>query len=384
MNLEPSRLPEPRTLNPSPRGHARVADQFRTALSRGRLASTFLFIGPAGIGKRTFALWLAQGLLCERVSEERLDPCGQCPGCHQILAGSHPDLEVISKPSDKAFIPVELFIGDAEHRMRSGLCYQIALKPYSGRRKIAIIDDADYLNKEGANALLKTLEEPPPKSVLILIGTSLQRQLPTIRSRCQVVRFLPLAVSDVADLLLKHGVTDDPALARQAALHSEGSLDRARLWCDERVVEFRRELLGILSASEPAHLEAVKLIGQFVDEAGKDSAAKRQRLRVVVSFAEEFYRACLCSLNGCLGLAEPDPVSQPSDAHAAQSTDPDLARAISLAATWMPGDDAPAACLDLCLDAYAHIDANANQTTLIEWLLDELSSSARSGKALPH
>ena len=73
--------------------------------------------------------------------------------------------------------------------MREGLCHDISLKPYSGRRKVAVIDDADYLNQEGANALLKTLEEPPPKSLLILIGTSEQRQLPTIRSRCRRLRW---------------------------------------------------------------------------------------------------------------------------------------------------------------------------------------------------
>src|SRR5687768_8210504 len=96
------------------RGHAKTLDQFRRALQRGRLASTFLFVGPAGIGKRTFALTLAQGLLCERVPEERLEPCGACPSCHQVLAGSHPDVEVVKKPADKSFLPVELLIGDAE------------------------------------------------------------------------------------------------------------------------------------------------------------------------------------------------------------------------------------------------------------------------------
>ena len=120
--------------------------------------------------------------------------------------GTHPDVHLLARPADKAFIPVELFIGDKEHRMREGLCYDISLKPYSGRRKVAIIDDADYFNKEGANCLLKTLEEPPPKSVLILIGTSEQRQLPTIRSRCQVVRFRPLAESDVAEILVEQGL----------------------------------------------------------------------------------------------------------------------------------------------------------------------------------
>ncbi len=170
-------------------GHDAIADRFRTALTHGRLASTFLFVGPAGIGKRTFALKLAQSLLCQAVPAEQLAPCGTCDSCIQVLAGTHPDLHLVCKPADKGFIPLAAFIGDDDHRMREGLCHAIALKPFMGGRRIAIIDDADYLNEEGANSLLKTLEEPPPRSVLILIATSLERQLPTIRSRCQTVRF---------------------------------------------------------------------------------------------------------------------------------------------------------------------------------------------------
>ena len=109
-------------------GHDGVVERFRRALARGRLASSFLFAGPEGIGKRTFALKLAQGLLCERRPEEALDPCEECPGCLQVAAGSHPDVALVSKPKDKSFLPLELLIGDKEHRMRQGLCRSIALK----------------------------------------------------------------------------------------------------------------------------------------------------------------------------------------------------------------------------------------------------------------
>ena len=342
------------------RGHDAIAERFRQALARGRLASTFLFVGPAGIGKRAFALQLAQGLLCERAAEERLDPCGQCRSCHQVLAGSHPDVELIGKPADKSFIPVELLIGDKEHRMQEGLLYNISRKPYSGRHKVAILDDADYLNKEGANCLLKTLEEPPPKSLLILLGTSEQRQLPTIRSRCQIVRFQPLAESDVAELLLERRLCDDPATARRAAARSGGSLQLAQLWCDERMAEFRGQLLGLLSRGDFDPLAAAKLIGQFADDAGKESALKRERLRLAVSLAEEFYRAALLSITAG---------RTPADA--------ELAAAVKEAASWLPGDEAAAACLDFCLDAYGYIDANVNQAVFIEWWLDELGSAAR-------
>jgi DNA polymerase-3 subunit delta' len=349
------------------RGHDKILAQFRHALARNRLASTFLFVGPAGIGKRLFAMKMAEGLLCERRPEEALDPCGECPSCHQVRAHSHPDVELLARPADKAFIPVELLIGDKEHRMREGLCYNISLKAYSGRRKIAIIDDADYLNKEGANCLLKTLEEPPPRSVLILIGTSEQRQLPTIRSRCQVVRFAPLAESDVAALLVEQGICPDPAAAKRAAAMSGGSVARAAQWCDEDLVEFRGALLSVLAQREFHHGEAAKLISQFVESAGKEPAAKRARLKLVVSLAEEFYREALLRLTR-------------RASEGVSPTDSQLEDALKTTIRWLPGDESAAGCLDVCLDATAHIDANANQATLIDWWLDELASAARQGR----
>jgi len=205
-------------------GHDDVVERFRLALGRGRLASSFLFVGLEGIGKRSFALKLAQALLCRTRPEQAMDPCGECPACVQVAAATHPDLELVAKPKDKSFLPLELLIGDKEHRMRRGLCHGIALKPFMGGRKIAIIDDADYLNEEGANSLLKTLEEPPPRSVLILIGTSPAKQLPTIRSRCQLIRFRPLDAQIVTRLLVEHGSVETEAEARRLSSHCGGSL----------------------------------------------------------------------------------------------------------------------------------------------------------------
>ena len=124
------------------RGHDELVQRFRIAAERGRLAGTFLFVGPAGIGKRSFALQLAQALLCETIPEQELAACGKCASCVQVAAGTHPDIELVSRPADKAFIPLELLLGDDEHRLRAGLCYNLSAKPFGGRRKIAIIDDA--------------------------------------------------------------------------------------------------------------------------------------------------------------------------------------------------------------------------------------------------
>lgn len=138
------------------RGHDAVVEQFRRSLQQGRLATTFLFVGPEGVGKRTFAKQLAKSMLCSTRDESELNPCCQCPECLQVDSDTHPDLQLIRKPDERAFIPVETFIGDREHRMRAGLCHFISLTPSSGKRRIAIIDDADWLNQEGANSLLKT------------------------------------------------------------------------------------------------------------------------------------------------------------------------------------------------------------------------------------
>ena len=254
------------------------------------MASSFLFAGPAGIGKRTLALKLAQAMLCQQRPEEALDPCETCQSCAMLLAGTHPDLDLVAKPADKSFIPVERFIGDAEHRRQQGLCHNISLKPFMGGRKIALIDDADFLNAEGANSLLKTLEEPPPRSVLILLGTSPAKQLPTIRSRCQLVRFQPLPTEVVAQLLLSRGLVQNEAEARRLAAFSEGSIERALELADPALWEFRGTLYEHLAA---ARLESVRLaasVSAFVDEAGKEAPPRRARLRQVVGFAAAFYR----------------------------------------------------------------------------------------------
>ena len=319
--------------------HEEVLAGFRRAVARGRLASTFLFVGPAGIGKRTFAIKLAQSLLCEINEEQRLEPCGNCASCTQVAAGTHPDLELVSKPVDKAFIPLELFIGDKEHRNREGLCHRIALKPMCGRRKIAIIDDADHLNVEGANCLLKTLEEPPPRSLIILIGTSVQRQLPTIRSRSQVVRFGSLRESTVEQLLQKHKLVETPEEARTLSQLSGGSLEQALGLQDEQTRDFRLQFLGLLPNLADDSVETTKQIIQFVDAAGKEAPPRRARLKAVANWAVDYYRQSMRS------AAADDRIQA----------------------------ERAAKCLDRCVRTVSHVDANANLAAVVEAWIDDLA-----------
>jgi DNA polymerase-3 subunit delta' len=340
-------------------GHDDVVDLLCRAERRGRLASAYLWVGPAGIGKRALALKWAQALLCgDRGAED--GGCGRCASCQQVVAGAHPDLELVAKPADRSSIPVDLFIGDPEHRMREGLCRRVALKPFLGGRKIALIDDADFLNEEGANCLLKTLEEPPPGSILILLGTSSDRQLPTIRSRCQILRFRPLDAAIVARLLLEREEVSDAAEAQRLAAQSGGSLEQALLLADPELWEFRRRLYDRLIGPRLESVELARETAAFVEAAGKEASPRRARFRQVVGFAVELYRQALRR-----------------QARGPASGDAELDRA---AGAWLqsPSFDTGRTldCAERCLEALAYIDRNANQNTLVDAWIDAVAQAA--------
>jgi DNA polymerase-3 subunit delta' len=269
-------------------GHDTIVERFRRTLTRGRLASTYLFVGPPGIGKRQFALELARALLCTESSDATLEPCGECESCRLFAVGNHPDLEVVGLKPDKSELAISQFVGFDDDLKQQGLCHRIALKPFFGSHRIAIIDDADHFNVSSANCLLKTLEEPPPRSLLILIGTSPSRQLPTIRSRAQIVRFSALGPDTVARILVESGLVADYEAAMKAAELSEGSVSRAAELVDPDLWAFRNQLFSELQSSNAVRL--ARSVQAFVDEAGKESSDKRKRLRTILDFALGFYR----------------------------------------------------------------------------------------------
>src|SRR5262249_26460614 len=145
------------------RGHDALVQAFDRVVRRGRLAHAYLFTGLPGVGKRLFAEELAKALLCEQPPGPRLEACDRCPACALVDAGTHPDLYVATRPEESLELPIEVV---------RELCRSFALKSARGRGKVAILDDADDLNVAAANCFLKTLEEPPPRSVLLVIGTS--------------------------------------------------------------------------------------------------------------------------------------------------------------------------------------------------------------------
>ncbi len=340
-------------------GHDEIVAGFRRSLTQDRLASTFLFVGPSGIGKRSFALALARSLLCSRRPAAALDPCGQCSSCVQVRANTHPDLLQVKRPEGRAFIPLELLIGDDQHRMQAGLCHDLSLAPFVGGRRVAIIDDADFLKQpEGANCLLKTLEEPPSSAVLILIGTTADKQLPTIRSRCQIVRFRPLAQDVVAEILISTG--RESAEARRLAAYCDGSVDRALELADPALWEFRSQLLAEMSSPPWDGYALAKRIAAFVDEAGKEAPPRRARARIVVGFAVDFFEALTRQLHG----------GPPS----ADSALDDAVRAC--ARNWHFPAETAADCLERTWAVLGHIDRNVYQPFWLEAWCDDLPGVA--------
>jgi len=225
-------------------GHARIADFLRAAVRNQRLAHAWLFAGPDGIGKRSVALALAAWVHCAAGGD---DACGVCPACRQIAAGSHPDVQLVGVPAGKKEIGVD--------RVRE-LKRFMQLRPMLGSTKVAIIDDAPLLTLAAQNALLKTLEEPPDHSLLILIASSPDALLPTVRSRCQRLRFAPLPVDVVAGIVATAAGVD-AAAARELAVLAEGSPGRAVALGRVLVGKGREQLVEALagvSADRYVHL----------------------------------------------------------------------------------------------------------------------------------
>ena len=214
-------------------GQERAVAALERALREGRVAHAYLFVGPERVGKRTLALKLAQALNCE--GTER--PCGECAPCRRIAGGIHADVQTVTVEE-----------AEEEDERRKGIhVSQIreigrvtGLKPFEGRSRVVIIDPADEMNAAAQNAFLKTLEEPPPQVVFVLVTADDSRLLPTIRSRCRRLELRLPSVADVEAALLERGVEGERAklLARLSRGRVGWALEVA---ADPALLERRQE-----------------------------------------------------------------------------------------------------------------------------------------------
>lgn len=208
-------------------GHAPQIAQLRGVLAQRALAASYLFSGPAGIGKFRVAIALAQSLHCPKA-------CGVCSTCARIAAGTHPDVHLLAPEKNDLRI-------DQVRTMQT----RVQFHPLEGPAKVVVIDRAEALHPAAANACLKILEEPPPATHFFLISAQPHRLLPTIRSRCQTIAFQPLPTALLRrELLHQRAMSGEHAEA--IAVMAEGSLGFALQCPPELVTDTAADLTTVV------------------------------------------------------------------------------------------------------------------------------------------
>jgi DNA polymerase-3 subunit delta' len=312
-------------------GHERAIRQLRAAVVAARPASAYLVTGPIGVGKGTVARALAASLVCDAPAEG--DACGDCPQCARTTAGTHPDVRMVAREDDRRDIRTE---------QARELTRWLTLRPLMAARQVALVDDAECLNEHGQNALLKTLEEPPGQSVLILLATHASLLLPTVRSRCQRVRLDPLPAPLVDRFLAERGVADE---VRQAIVpRAEGSPGRALALVDDPRAAARGRMLDQLGRLDDATAAELSSLAQ---------ALARDDVDVALETTVSWYRDLLgLVVDGAETELRNVDADAPLRATASRST---LARVLGA--------------LETVCDTIRAVERNANRTLALETML---------------
>jgi len=260
----------------------RAINALQRAFAAGKVPHAYIFAGPEGIGKFKTAREWAKLLLCKDPVIEKpantqfADPCNCCQSCKLFDAGSHPDFNPVykellefTKEGEGRTTPVELPIDV----IREFLIQKVSTRPTLSQRKVFLVSEAEKLNASSQNSLLKVLEEPPEYCCIILLCTSLERLLPTTKSRSQVIRFGPIAEDKIIQKLEQMGA--DKQKAQYFARLAQGSLGLACQWADleladANLYQTKKELLCSIAVCEYA--DALDLAKRFLDEARRINA----------------------------------------------------------------------------------------------------------------
>lgn len=249
-------------------GHLRQVGMLQKELALLRSGHSYIFSGIAAIGKKKLALAFAQALNCAFVPPQA-DACQTCPSCRKMLHSNHPDIHLLE--TQEQFIRI-----DAIRNIQD----QMTFKPLEGRKRIFIIDNADKMNEQAANALLKTLEEPSANNIIILV-TARPYWLPqTILSRCRHVRFNPLSADVVARCLIEQKQIE-PSRAGVLASLSGGSIGQALDQNSEEMIAFRRELSRLIAAADCGNPLGLPALASFL---GQDKKEIAQALNILNCF----------------------------------------------------------------------------------------------------
>ncbi len=260
-------------------GNRFAVDRLRHMVSKARVPSSLLLSGPEGAGKLQAAMNLAKALNCQKAGDGKDDACDDCPSCIRIEKGSFSDVRRIGPEGPGGQLKAEAVrqvVAESPYR------------PFEGKNRVYIFEDADRMNPTAANTLLKTLEEPPPWTVLILLTAHEAAMLPTLLSRCQKIRFLPLSAGEIADLLVEQ---HDAARAEAslAAAVSGGNLAKALDSLTEKLDSLREQAqrMASLPVAPPGQAELIAWAGKL---------AKTPRLTDIL-------RLALCSLRDRASVA---------------------------------------------------------------------------------
>jgi len=261
-------------------GQPQAVSLLESSLKRGQLCHAYLFVGPPRVGKMTLALDLAQALNCAAEAP----PCAECPACRRIAAGKHADVRVIGLNSNhngaEGRPKAEIGIDEIKELRNAAF-----LPPYEGKHKVFIIDGAEQLSSEAANCLLKTLEEPPPQVLLILLATKERFLLPTIVSRCQRLELHPLSRKAVAEALAEQRGTDAQKAKLVASL-SGGCLGWAlAAEGDDRLLAQRSQKIAeLLQVAAAGYEERFAYAAQLATRFGHDRPSALDALKLWLSW----------------------------------------------------------------------------------------------------
>ena len=257
-------------------GHEWAVDMLHQQVAHGEARHAYLFCGPPGLGRRTLALRLAQALNCTKTIAPGI-PCGVCRDCKQIEEMRHPDMNVIQAVDEDG---VSKENGTLKVDQVRAVQHSLSLRPYQAKYRVALFLRFQEANDNAANALLKTLEEAPAHAILLLTADTPEQLLPTIISRCEVLRLRALPISAIESDLLERGV--DEERARLLAHISGGRPGYARRLVDDMtLLEKREERLNDLQTLLPApRVEKFS----YAEKLAKDKEVMRQTIVIWLSY----------------------------------------------------------------------------------------------------
>lgn len=256
-------------------GHDLICKKLRHAVSQNHVVNAYLFAGAPGIGKKTVARPFAASLLCEQPKDGA--PCGECTSCRLFAAGNHPDYKVITKPTDKKTIGVDL--------VREQIVKEVYIRPFTASRKVFLIENGELLTPEAQNALLKILEEPPEYVFFIIAADSQNHMLETVLSRSLKLQFLPLSASCCRSYFAKLP-SGTPERRTLAAAFAQGNIGRGKKMLeDDAFYELYQSTAEQISRL-PQDTSALLAMQQFL-------TANKEQIQTVVEFMLIFLQDAL-------------------------------------------------------------------------------------------